>query len=370
MTQQDASARFRTVGDGSALVPENTFYREEVQLALRNRGMPLEAMRYPITPAGMHYLLVHFDIPYVDIPQWGLNVSGLVSQPVTLNLEQIKALPSRTIAVTMECAGNGRALLTPRSISQPWMLEAISTAEWTGTPLRGVLEEAGLRDQAVEILFTGLDQGVQGQEVQYYQRSLSLADATREEVLLAYEMNGRPLEPQHGYPLRLIVPGWYGMTSVKWLDRIEAIGEPFQGYQMDHAYRYAQGANDPGEPVERILVRSLMIPPGIPDFMTRGRLVTAGSVELMGRAWAGALGISRVEVSGDGGAGWSDARLGEQVSPYAWREWSCRWEAKPGRHTLCVRATDSEGGVQPLDQPWNYQGMGNNMVHRVEVIVE
>ncbi len=284
MTQQDVGARFRTVGDGSGLVPEDTFFREEVQLALRNRGTPLEALRYPITPAGMHYLLVHFDTPSVDVEKWGLNVTGLVSQPVTLTLEQIKARPSRTIAVTMECAGNGRALLTPRSISQPWMLEAIGTAEWTGTPLSGVLEEAGIRDQAVELLFTGLDQGIQGEEVQYYQRCLSMADATRDEVLLAYEMNGQPLEPQHGYPLRLIVPGWYGMTSVKWLDRIQAIGEPFQGYQMAHTYRYVQGADDPGEPVNRIRVRSLMIPPGIPDFLTRARLVPEGSVELMGRA--------------------------------------------------------------------------------------
>lgn len=370
MTQQDVGARFRTVGDGSGLVPEDTFFREEVQLALRNRGMPLEALRYPITPAGMHYLLVHFDIPYVDAQKWSLTVGGLVSRPITLTIEEIMARPSRTIGVTMECAGNGRALLTPRSISQPWLLEAIGTAEWTGTPLRGILDEAGLGDQAVEILFTGLDQGVQGEEVQFYQRSLTIADATRDEVLLAYQMNGQPLQPQHGYPLRLIVPGWYGMTSVKWLDRIEAIGEHFQGYQMENTYRYAQGADDPGEPVDRIQVRSLMIPPGIPDFLTRTRLVEAGSVELMGRAWAGALGISQVEVSGDGGVSWSHARLGGQVSPFAWREWSFRWEAEPGRHMLCVRATDSEGRVQPLEQPWNYQGMGNNMVHRVEVVVE
>ncbi len=370
MAQQDVTRRFATVGDGSGLFSEDRFSREELQLALRNRGMPLEALRYPITPAGMHYLLVHFDIPFVEVQDWSLSIGGLVSQPLSLSLDEIRARPARTLAVTMECAGNGRALLSPRSISQPWLVEAISTAEWTGTPLKPLLQEAGVQDAAVEILFTGLDQGVQGEEVQYYQRSLSLADAMQDEVLLAYEMNGRPLEPQHGYPLRLIVPGWYGMTSVKWLDRIEAIDHRFDGYQMDQTYRYSQSADDPGQPVEKIQVRSLMIQPGVPDFLTRGRLVQAGNLALMGRAWAGRLGISRVELSEDGGQSWSQAQLSEPVSAFAWREWTFQWDARPGRHTLCVRATDSQGNTQPVEQPWNYQGMGNNMVHRVEVLVE
>ena len=206
---------FRTVGDGSELTSGDSFYKEEVQLALRNRGMPLEGLRYPVTPTGMHYLLVHFDIPEVDITGWRLKVGGLVSKPMNLTLGEIMERPASTIVVTMECAGNGRALLSPRAISQPWLLEAVDTAEWTGTPLRGVLEEAGVSGKAVEVLFSGLDRGVQGDEVHYYQRSLSLDEVRREEVLLAYQMNGEPLQPQHGYPLRLIVPGWYGMASVK-----------------------------------------------------------------------------------------------------------------------------------------------------------
>ncbi|MEK7814861.1 MAG: sulfite oxidase, partial [Chloroflexota bacterium] len=358
------------VGDGSGLAPGDAFYREEVQLALRNRGMPLEGLRYPITPAGMHYLLVHFDIPEVKVQQWRLKVGGLVSRPLSLGLEDIRARPARTIAVTMECAGNGRALLTPRPVSQPWLLEAIGTAQWTGTPLRGILEEAGLSRQAVEVLFTGLDRGVQGEEVQYYQRSLSIDQATQDEVLLAYQMNGEPLPPQHGYPLRLIVPGWYGMASVKWLDRIEAIAEPFRGYQMVGSYRYSQTADDPGEPVSLIRVRALMVPPGIPDFLTRTRLVEAGPVTLTGRAWAGGAGMARVEVSEDGGATWLEAQLEKEVSPYAWRGWSFQWEARPGRYVLGVRATDTQGQAQPLTQPWNVQGMGNNMVQRVQVVVE
>ena len=155
----------------------------------------------------MHYLLVHFDIPYVDAESWRLNLGGLVSVPISLSLDEITRRPTTTIAVTMECAGNGRALLTPRAISQPWLLEAIGTAEWTGPPLRGLLEEAGIGAGALEVLFAGLDQGVQGDEVQFYQRSLSLADALRDEVLLAYSMNGETLQPQHGYPLAPDRPG-------------------------------------------------------------------------------------------------------------------------------------------------------------------
>ena len=176
MTQQNLENRFRTLGDGSGLNHEGTFCREEVQLALRNRGIPLEGLRYPITPTGMHYLLTHYDIPYVDVNTWALQIGGLVSKQLSFTLDQLKQMPSRTLAVTMECAGNGRALLKPRAISQHWLHEAIGTARWTGTPLRAALQEAGVSDQAVEIVFTGLDQGVEGQQVQYFQRSLKGED--------------------------------------------------------------------------------------------------------------------------------------------------------------------------------------------------
>ena len=159
------------------------------------------------------------------------------------------------------------------------------------------------------------------------------------------------------------------MTSVKWLARIEAIRGQFDGYQMIGSYRYAQSADDPGEPVTLQKVRALMIPPGIPDFFTRTRLVEAGTVRLMGRAWAGRAAVIGVEVSVDGGETWASAALGKPIGEYAWCEWSCEWQAKPGAYTLCVRARDSTGNLQP-DALWNYQGMGNNMVQRVEVIVE
>jgi DMSO/TMAO reductase YedYZ molybdopterin-dependent catalytic subunit len=364
----DPRRRFRAVGTEPP-PKDDAFYREELQLALRNRGMPLEAMRYPVTPVGLHYLLVHFDIPEVDADSWSLKVRGLVRQPLELSLAEIKSRPARTLTVTMECAGNGRALMSPRPISQPWTVDAIGTAEWTGTPLNAILREAGMEAKAVEAVFTGLDRGVQGEEVQSYQRSLALSEIEREEVLLAYAMNGEPLQPQHGYPLRLLVPGWYGMTSVKWLSDIELIDRQFDGFQMVHSYRYSKNEEDQGDPVDLIKVRALMVPPGIPDFMTRVRLVQSGRVPLRGRAWAGRSRVARVEVSSDGGATWSDARLGAQVSPFSWAEWTFDWGASPGRYQLCVRATDEHGNTQPAEE-WNYFGMGNNMIQRVDALVE
>jgi len=363
------ASRFRTVGDGSGIAPNDAFYREEMQLGLRNHGIPLEGLRYPITPTGMHFVLVHFDIPAVDEKGWQLEIGGLFKKPLELTLDAIRERPMVTMPVTMECAGNGRALMEPRPVSQPWHSEAIGTAEWTGTPLRPLLDEAGVSPEAKELVFTGLDRGIQGDIVQDYQRSLSVEEASREEVLLVYAMNGRPLEPQHGHPLRLLVPGWYGMTSVKWLVRIEAIRGSFDGYQMLGTYRYSQSLDDPGEPVTLLRVRALMVPPGIPDFVTRTRLVQAGPVRLMGRAWAGRVAVAGVEVSVDSGETWANAAFGKPIGQYAWCEWSYEWQAKPGAHTLSVRARDSAGNVQP-DVVWNYQGMGNNMVQRVEVIVE
>ncbi len=340
---------------------------EELQLATRNRGMPLEALRYDLTPTGMHYLLIHFDIPAVEADAWRLKVGGVVERPFELTLAEVRALPQQTIRVTMECAGNGRARLKPRPVSQPWLYEAIGTADWTGTSLWPLLERAGLTEEAVELVFTGADRGVQGEIEQDYQRSLTVDEVRRPEVLLAYEMNGEPLQPQHGYPLRLIVPGWYGMTSVKWLTAIEAVTAPFEGYQQTPAYHYTNGAEELGEPVTRIRPRSLMVPPGIPDFFSRHRMVEQGRLLVIGRAWSGQGAIERVEVAVDGA--WADAQLGPVVGEFAWRGWSFEWDAQPGERLLSCRATDSTGDVQPTEQPWNYQGIGNNLVQIVPVTV-
>jgi DMSO/TMAO reductase YedYZ molybdopterin-dependent catalytic subunit len=340
---------------------------EELLLAFRNRGMPLEGMRYDITPTGLHYLLIHWDIPEVDAASWTLTIDGAVERPLTLSLEDIRSRPAVTMPVTMECAGNGRARLAPRPLGQPWLHEAIGTAEWTGTPLRGVLEDAGLKTGVVDLVFTGADRGYQGDVLQDYQRSLTVADATRSEVLLAYEMNGRPLEPQHGFPLRLLVPGWYGMTSVKWLRRIEALTQPFEGYQQAVAYFFQKDDDDPGTPVTRMMPRALMIPPGITEYPARRRFLTPGPVMVRGRAWSGRAPVARVEFGVDGS--WQDAALEPAGGPFAWRGWSFAWNATPGEHDLSCRAFDEAGNEQPLAQPWNTQGVSNNLVQTVRVLV-
>src|SRR5512133_1002534 len=257
--------------------------------------MPLEALRYPVTPVGLHYLLIHYDVPAVDPDAWRLTIHG--ERELELSLDEVRARPAAELTVTMECAGNGRARLEPRPVSQPWLLEAVGTARWRGTPLAPLLEDAGVPDGTVEVLFTGLDRGVEGGEEQTFQRALQLDDALRGEVLLAYEMNGAPLPPQHGFPLRLVVPGWYGMTNVKWLRAVTVLAEPFTGFQNAVAYRFKEGPDDPGEPVTRIRPRALMVPPGYPDFMSRTRFVPAGEHRILGRAWSGLAPVTRVEVS-------------------------------------------------------------------------
>jgi sulfane dehydrogenase subunit SoxC len=348
------------------------FTREEVGLALRNPGMPPEGLRYPITPTGMHYLLIHFDIPFLDPTTYELSIMGRVRNPLKLTLNDLKARPALTMPVTMECAGNGRAHLSPRPISAPWHEEAVGCAEWTGTALRPILEEAGVLDDAVEILFTGYDRGIDQGVEQDYERSLPLEEAMRDEVILAYGMNGRPLDPQHGSPLRLLVPEWYGMASVKWLKSITAIAEPFAGVQQAQLYRYRRSEEDPGTPVTRKNPRALMVPPGIPDYLSRKRHVKTGRVLVEGRAWSGWGPLDMVEFSSDGGRTWAETELDEPLGRYGWAEWSYLWDAKePKEYELCVRATDASGRTQPTDaeEAWNIGGYGVNVVQRVTVSV-
>ena len=340
---------------------------EELQLAARNHGMPLEALRWPVTPVGLHYLLIHYDVPDVEPESWRLAIRG--ERELELSLDELRSRPAAEHTVTMECAGNGRARFDPRPVSQPWLNEAIGTARWRGTPLRPLLEEAGVPDGALEVLFTGLDRGVEGGEEQAFQRALPLGEALRDEVLLAYEMNGAPLPPQHGFPLRLVVPGWYGMTNVKWLERIELVDTPFSGYQNRQGYRMRQTEEDEGVPLDRMQPRSLMLPPGIPEFMTRDRTVPEGEVVLEGRAWSGLAPIASVQVSADGGASWAPAELEPEGERWAWRGWTRRWRAEPGEHLLCSRARDEAGNEQPLEMSWNLGGYANNAVQTVRVTV-
>ncbi len=359
-----------TTADTSAAPPRDAFTPVELALAARNHGMPLEALRYDVTPAGLHYLLIHYDIPEVDEQSWTLTIGGSVDRPLQLSLDELRSRPAVTARVTLECAGNGRALFEQRPLSQPWLHEAVGTAEWTGTPLAPLLREAGVRPDTVDYVFTGQDQGVEGGMVQHYERSLSVADALRDDVMVAYAMNGQPLLPQHGFPARLLVPGWYGMASVKWLTRITAVTAPFDGYQQARAYRLQRDRSDQGVPVSTIAVRSLMAPPGIAEFPSRARYVPRVGCTVTGRAWSGAAAITRVEVSDDAGATWHDADVEPAQHPHAWQAWSFRWRpAAAGAFELWCRATDAAGNTQPLQPEPNFGGYAGNGVHRVSGIV-
>jgi sulfane dehydrogenase subunit SoxC len=352
------------------VVDEQGISLHELQLAARNHGMPLEALRHDVTPVGLHYLLVHYDIPVVDGALWRLAVDGLVERELALSLEELRELPATEHVVTMECAGNGRARLLPRPISQPWLLEAVGTGCWRGVALRDVLDQAGVADDATEVVFTGLDRGIEGGEEQSFQRSLPLDDARRAEVLLAYELNGAPLPPQHGFPLRLVVPGWYGMTNVKWLERITLVDAPFAGYQQARGYRLRAHEDDDGTPLSRMLPRSLLVPPGIPEFMTRERTLRRGAHLLEGRAWSGHARIAAVEVTTDGGATWAEAQLDPPAGDFAWRRFTLTWDATPGTYVLGCRAADEAGNVQPTEPSWNVGGYANNAIQRIAVTVE
>lgn len=355
------AARIAEIGEGIS--------EDELQLAGRNHGLPLEALRYDVTPVGLHYLLIHYDIPDVDPTTWRLHVRGDVEAPFAVDLDTIRAMPRTTRRVTMECAGNGRARLVPRPISQPWLIEAVGNAEWTGTPLAPLLRRAMPTGAAREVVFTGSDHGVERGVEQTYQRSLSLADALSDDTLLVYEMNGAPLPPQHGAPLRLLVPGWYGMAQVKWLRDITVIDCEFSGFQQDVAYRLRNDPHEPGIPVSRIEPRALLIPPGWPDFMTRTRFLPPGPVTIRGRAWSGYAPISLVEVSCDGGDSWHEGTVESSVERWDWHSWTYVWDARPGRHTLSARATDASGRSQPVEQPWNRGGFANNAIQQVPVMV-
>lgn len=347
---------------------DGRFHPYEVGLANRNHGAMLELLAHDITPTGAHYLLTHFDVPVVDAGTHRITFDGAFERPFALDMDELRALPAVTMPVTMECAGNGRAGHAKRSFSMPWMYEAVGTSAWTGTPLAPLIARAVPKAEVVEIAFEGLDFGYDKGVGHAFGRSLTLDQIAELDVLVVWAMNGADLLPQHGAPVRLIVPGWYGMASVKWLARITALTEPYQGFQQVQTYRFRQDADDPGEPVQAIRVKSLMIPPGVPDWVSRMRYLDPGPVTVRGRAWSGlGVPVTRVELGVDGD--WIEARLTGRAGDYAWTGWEADWQATPGRHELRCRATDAKGNTQPLEPPWDVAGFANNAAQRVTVIV-
>jgi DMSO/TMAO reductase YedYZ molybdopterin-dependent catalytic subunit len=319
-----------------------------------DRDLSLDGLRDDVTPSDRHFLLRHSDLPaHFNVQSWRLKVGGLVKRPLSLSLADIKSRSAVTTAVTMECVGNGR-----QTKDKPRRMGMVGNARWTGARLNGILREAGLDPKAVEIVFTGFDLRIREGKNQPYYSSLASAEAMRDDMLLAYGMNGEPLPEDHGFPLRLIVPGWFGMYSVRWLASIEAVGQPaddkgkYGGWFVPDTYQPA---------------RAMMIPPGTLDEAGGAYRVKAGRLSLTGRAWGGRFGLKSVELSADAGATWQAVRLEHRDdSPFGWRTWTFGWLASPGAHTLFIRATDMQGTVQPTTA----EGSGKTAAQRVDVVIE
>src|SRR6201997_3822676 len=313
------------------------------------------------------YVRNHFQVPKLEPSSWRLKVVGLVERPLSLSLRDLVKMPSQAQFVTLECAGNGRSLLNPRVNGEQWNLGAVSTAEWTGVLLGEVLDRAGVKADAREVVFRGADSGKLDarSEPIHFERSLSINDAHGSEAQLAYAMNGEALPIQHGYPLRLIVPGWYAVASVKWLMEIEVTGGPLRAhYQTEkYVFEWQRGEQVVREPVSLQRVRSLITEPE-PDSE-----VEQGELPVRGVAWSGAAPIARVEVRIDGGP-WQEARLVGERKRHSWQGWEliARLE-QTGPSVISARATDMASGIQPDSPEWNRLGYGNNAVQQVRVNV-
>jgi DMSO/TMAO reductase YedYZ molybdopterin-dependent catalytic subunit len=318
-----------------------------------NAETRLELQDGPITPPSRHYVRSHFAFPEAPTD---ISVRGAMRHPRSLSIAELRALPARTLTVTLECAGNGRSFLEPPAPGEQWGLGAVSTAEWTGVPLRSILEPCGLSATVVEVLFRGADAGTPsdvGARI-CFERSLPIGRALADDVLVAYAMNGADLPRELGAPARLIVPGWYGMASVKWLAEIIAIEQPFRGfYQAD---RYVIG----DEPLAAMRPRAVIVAPS--------RAVPARTASVIrGYAWSGRGPVERVEVSTDGGASWREAALGADNGAAAWREFRADWTPRIGAYGLLARATDAAGDTQSLGQVRNSLGYANNAAQPVRV---
>lgn len=320
-----------------------------------NAETKLEEQRGTTVAAGRHYVRTHFGIP--DEPR-EVRITGAVREPGSVTLEKVRSLPPRTLSVTLECAGNGRKFLDPPTPGEQWGLGAVGTAEWTGAALRSVLRDAVL-PSAVEVLFRGADEGTPkdlGRRIAY-ERSLPIDVARGDDVIVAYAMNGQPISREHGGPLRLIVPAWYGMASVKWLAEIRLLDRPFEGFfQKD---RYVVD----GRPLRGIEPRAVITRP--PD----GAEVSGESIDVRGYAWSGRAPLGSVELSVDGGPAVGTMTPPPEAARFAWHEFAFRVSLPPGEHVLVALATDRDGNAQPLSPRWNSLGYANNAVRPTRIRV-
>lgn len=323
----------------------------------------LDLQSETLTSNDRWFIRNHYDVPRLDAATWRLSIKGEVDHPRQLSLDDLRALPTRQIAAVLECAGNARSFLPRPTEGNPFKYGAVSAASFTGVALADVLSAAGLRNGAREIVFRGADRGFEknvGKEINF-ERSLPVEIAIHPDTILAYAMNGEPLPVDHGYPVRVVVPGWYGVAAVKWLLEIEAINESFDGYFQKLRY-IMPGGPDPS-PLQERRVRAVIT---VPEDQST---LKAGGIEVRGLAWSGNQPVTRVDFSADGGQTWQAAELEQPESPYAWQRWRVVWSAAPGTHVLQVRATDARGRTQPERAEWNLLGYANNGIQRRTVQV-
>jgi DMSO/TMAO reductase YedYZ molybdopterin-dependent catalytic subunit len=336
-----------------------------VQESPYNAETPLSALAHVPTPAQLFYVRSNFAIPRLSLADWRLTVAGAVTTPRTFSFDELERFPRHDALVLLECAGNGRRRMVPVPSGVGWDLGAVSCAVFRGIRLSDVLAACNPSDKAVEVLFVGADVGeVSPGRVIAFERSLPIERALDPAVLLASEMNGAPLTPEHGYPMRVLVPRWYAVSSVKWITEIRVLEQPFTGHFQTERYVYLGDASVPdGTPVREMRVRALIAQPE--DSAT----VSRGDVVVRGIAWSGAGRIAMVEVSTDNGTSWQAGSLTEPRTQGAPVLWSFVWKATPGVYTILARATDAAGNTQPLDSVYNNLGYGNNLVQRIRVTV-
>src|SRR6266513_5825507 len=336
-----------------------------------NLEMPFETVESFITPTKSFYVRTHFPIPKIDRDAWWLHVEGEVEEPFAINYEELLKLESLTVPVTLECAGNNRHFLEPKVKGVQWGLGAVGTAEWTGVPLSVLLHRAVVRPNAREVILEGADHGMLADPKSppgelRYSRSIPLEKVQRD-VLLAYRMNGNCVPPEHGFTVRAIVPGWYAMASVQWLQRIIVTDRPFTGYYETLDYAYWEKRDDIAElkPLTEIQVKAEIARPAEDEIVP-----AKSSVCVRGGAWACDAEITKVELRTDGGATWSDTKLLGESKLNAWRFWEFDWQtpSQPGKQTLIARATDSLGRTQPVMRD---HGRGTYMInHLLPIEVE
>ncbi|HEY3764103.1 MAG TPA: sulfite oxidase [Gaiellales bacterium] len=334
--------------------------------AIRNEPALLSALGERHMPTAGHFRREHFPVPAIDPAEWRLRIAGAVMTPAIFTLADLAALPSRSLAVVLECAGHRRAELRPATPGLQWEVGAVSEAHWTGTPLRWLLERSGVDPRAVEVVLAGTDRGpFEGSaRTHSYARSLPLRKALDPDTILAYEMNGRPIAPEHGGPVRVIAPGWYATDSVKWLERIHVSIDEFAGPFQAIDYRFAAaGDPGPGTRMERMPVHAL-----VTDHAGAAG-PAPGAARLRGIAWSGGGVITRVEVRVDDGP-WTKATIVARTGRYGRTFWEHGWEAVAGTHTIAVRARDASGAVQPDEPIWNRRGYAVNAVQCINVTVK